>query len=61
MRKVLVVLVVGVLLLSAVGAVLGVTEESSFDDFLIWTGENSPDDSGVIPCGGGHGGGGAPG
>jgi hypothetical protein len=61
MKKVLIVLLIGVLLVSTVGAAAGVKEQSSAENLLEWNSENSPDDPGATPCGGGHGGGGAPG
>jgi hypothetical protein len=60
MKRVLVVLLVGVLLLSAVGVAAGVEEQGSGGNLLAWNSETSPDDPGATPCGGGNGGGGAP-
>jgi hypothetical protein len=61
MKKVLIVLLIGVLLLGAVGAAAGVKEQSSVENLFEWSNETSPDDPGATPCGGGNGGGGAPG
>jgi hypothetical protein len=61
MKKVLIALLIGVLLLGVVGAAAGVEEQSSVENLLEWNSEISPDDLGATPCGGGNGGGGAPG
>jgi hypothetical protein len=61
MKKVLIVFLIGVLLLGVVGAAAGVKEQSSVENLLEWNNETSPDDPGATPCGGGNGGGGAPG
>ena len=60
MKKVLVVLLVIGLLAGAIGVVAGTQSDTVLEDLPVWSGDTSPD-PGVAPCGGGNGGGGAPG